>query len=444
MAFDSHSNFVEIQKLKKELNAKSGNLVRYDISQVATVDGQTQFPIDLSTFNHLTDSVLVQSGRTLLSPSLDYTVMEHSVVLNEGVPLDRTVDIYVYQNVANLDEEQTISGLQIAEGSIPLNRLAASVGGQMKLYTEMKIATEDGQTEFKIDLETFVASSDTILVQEGTQMLFPNEDFTVSKNIITLSEGVQIGCTVGVYIFKQIEHTDINYFISGLMIEPNSIPLDRLAEPIKVDVTADIPMHLSIGEDGGVQIKYTGLLYNTIECLTTDGNQYFNTGFIPNQNTRVVMRFRCATTEEAYGLLGVRNGASSNAYTIWLLNGIVQSQYGNVAYNTNPITMDYAKEVVYDFNKNVVTVNGSEVTFAEATFTPNLPLYLLTINDNGTADSRCALGDFVDCQIYDNGTLVHDYISVLDARGVACAYDKVSNEFLYNAGTGNFIAGVEL
>ena len=241
MAFDTFSNFVEIQKLKKELSAKSGNLVRYDVSLTAETDGQTEFPIELSTYDYLTDSIWVVSGRTILSSTLDYTKLEHSIVLNEGVPLGRTLDIYVYKNVENLDEEKTISGLQIAEGSIPLDRLAASVGGQMKLYTEMKIATEDGQTAFTIDLDTFVQTSDTVLVQAGTLMLFPDEDFSVSGKTVTLMEGVHVGCTVGIYIFKQIEHTDVNYYISGLMIEPNTIPLDRLAE--QVDVSGQIAEH---------------------------------------------------------------------------------------------------------------------------------------------------------------------------------------------------------
>ena len=253
---DSFSNFVEIQKLKKEINAKSGNLVRYDVSCVAEIDGQTEFDIDLSTFDYLTDSVWVVSGRTMLSAVLDYTVLEHSIVLNEGIPKGRTLDIYIYKNVVNLDEEKTISGLQIAEGSIPLDRLAASVGGQMKMYTEKKTATSDGQKVFEIDLETFVETADTVLVQAGMLMLLPDEDFTVSGRTITLTEGVHKGCTVGVYIFKQIEHTDVNYFISGVMIEPNSMPLDRLAEMPEVSVTSDVPMHLSVTASGGLRITY--------------------------------------------------------------------------------------------------------------------------------------------------------------------------------------------
>lgn len=124
---DSFSNFVEIQKLKKELSAKSGNLVRYVITHTANTEGQTLFSIDLSTFNFRTDSVLVQSGRTLLSPTLDYVVQSHSIVLNEGVPLGRTIDIYVYKNVENLDTEKVIDGRQLGIGSIPLDRLAEDV-----------------------------------------------------------------------------------------------------------------------------------------------------------------------------------------------------------------------------------------------------------------------------------------------------------------------------
>ena len=40
-----------------------------------------------------------------------------------------------------------------------------------------------------------------------------------------------------------------------------------------------------------------------------------------------------------------------------------------------------------------------------------------------------------------NGDLVADFIPVLDQHGVPCMYDKVTQQFFYNAGTGDFIAG---
>lgn len=44
-------------------------------------------------------------------------------------------------------------------------------------------------------------------------------------------------------------------------------------------------------------------------------------------------------------------------------------------------------------------------------------------------------------QILDNGNLIRDFIPVLDSYGVPCMYDRVTNEFFYNQGTGQFIAG---
>lgn len=241
MAFDTFSNFVEIQKLKKELSAKSGNLVRYVITHTASTEGQTLFPIDLSTFNFRTDSVLVQSGRTLLSPTLDYVVQSHSIVLNEGVPVGRTVDIYVFKNVENPDTEKTIDGLQIAVGSIPLDRLSGSVGGKLHMYSASQEATEDGQVEFDVPIVSFDETEDALMVYEGYLMLHKDLDYTLQNGKVVLTEGVHAGCTITMYVFKQVEQTGEEKLISGLMIEPATIPLDRLAE--QVDVSGQIEEH---------------------------------------------------------------------------------------------------------------------------------------------------------------------------------------------------------
>lgn len=240
MAFNAFDNFVEIQKLKKEIAAKSGNLVRYVVSHTAETDEQRQFAIDISTFNAATDSVWVVSGRTLLSATHDYVVQSHSVVLNEGVPAGRTVDIYIYKNVENLDTEKTIDGLQIAVGSIPLDRLNGSVGGKLVMYSANVTATE-GQTEFDIPIVSFDETEDTLMVYEGYLRLHKDLDYTLQNGKVVLVEGVHAGCTIAMYVFKQVEQTNTEKLISGLMIEPATIPLDRLAE--QVDVSGQIAEH---------------------------------------------------------------------------------------------------------------------------------------------------------------------------------------------------------
>ena len=47
-------------------------------------------------------------------------------------------------------------------------------------------------------------------------------------------------------------------------------------------------------------------------------------------------------------------------------------------------------------------------------------------------------------KIYRNNILEADIIPVIDLDDTICMYDKVSNRLLYNAGTGNFIAGTDI
>ena len=48
------------------------------------------------------------------------------------------------------------------------------------------------------------------------------------------------------------------------------------------------------------------------------------------------------------------------------------------------------------------------------------------------------------CQIYDNGTLVRDFIAAKLSDGTVGLYDTVNSQFYSNAGTGTFIAGPEV
>ena len=268
---DSFSNFVEIQKLKKELSAKSGNLVRYVVSHVAETDGQTLFPIELSTFNFRTDSVWVVSGRTMLSATRDYVVQSQSIVLNEGVPAGRTVDIYVYKNVENPDAEKVIDGRQIGVGTIPIDRIDGNVGGKMKMYTHTQTATVDNQTEFDILIDSFDKDEDAIKVYVGMLTLHRDVDFTISDlNKIVLNEGVNVGETITTDIFKQVEQTGEETLISGLAIEKGSIPLDKLAElpvPISAGGTGATTAEDALDNllDGNVKVK--GSNYSCVVVL---------------------------------------------------------------------------------------------------------------------------------------------------------------------------------
>lgn len=85
-------------------------------------ENQTNFSIAYKTFDYTNDTVQVQSGRTILAPNLDYTVVSGGIVLSEGVPAGRTITIRILKTV-NTAEDETMSGVYITPKSIPLDRL---------------------------------------------------------------------------------------------------------------------------------------------------------------------------------------------------------------------------------------------------------------------------------------------------------------------------------
>ena len=113
-------------------------LVVYTFVSFAETEGQTVFPINLESFDVNTDTVFVQSGRTMLSPNLDFTIVDNSIVLKEGVPQGRNVDVYVFKNIP-VGEEGGVTGLVLMKNSVPLDRL-----------TEMPTAEQIGALPTKV------------------------------------------------------------------------------------------------------------------------------------------------------------------------------------------------------------------------------------------------------------------------------------------------------
>ena len=104
----------------------------------AIVDGQTEFTIDSSLYDFNNSVVHIQSNGLNLFPGQDFSINENVITLAEGVPIGRDLGIYIYENsTANRGtsgdgsssggNSSFISGLNIAVGSIPLNRMSEIV-----------------------------------------------------------------------------------------------------------------------------------------------------------------------------------------------------------------------------------------------------------------------------------------------------------------------------
>lgn len=202
-----------------------------------------------------------------------------------------------------------------------------------------------------------------------------------------------------------------------------------------------------IGEIGAKVNNYgSNNEYIEVEYIESTGSQYINTGFKPNQNTRLVMDFEnigdySGMTTSLCPLFGARNASSSAVFTLWI-GSKSYPHYGNVAYNKNGrFSTNINSRLIYDFNKNVASIGSNSITCTAASFTTNYNLCILGANTGGTIDSRHPSGKLYSCQIYDNGVLVRDYVPVVKTNGVAGLYDKVNNVFYLSNGSTNFIAG---
>ena len=179
--------------------------------------------------------------------------------------------------------------------------------------------------------------------------------------------------------------------------------------------------------------------YKRLEYIKSSGKQYIKTGFVPNQDTRIVYDCYRETASAADHFFGVRTGnTTKNAFNFYIYNSGWRSGYNSTTTAVNgPSTGRY----LIDKDKNVTYINGKTLgTAPYASFTSGGEAYLFAMQNVGRG---IAYGShrLYSCQIYDNGTLVRDFIPCQKSDGTVGLWDDVNSVFYTNAGTGTFTAG---
>lgn len=184
--------------------------------------------------------------------------------------------------------------------------------------------------------------------------------------------------------------------------------------------------------------------YTQLKYIEGTGTQYVDTGFKPNQDTRVVIDFEVLTnTAEAHICSARTNGGTPLLTLYYNASGTFGTRYGTGSSVTFSGVSGKGR-YLFDRNKNVCTINGANAITATAeTFSVANNLTLFCRND-GTATNAYINGRLYSCQIYDNGTLVRDYIPCINDSGVVGLYDLVNGVFYGDASGGTFIAGEEV
>ena len=179
--------------------------------------------------------------------------------------------------------------------------------------------------------------------------------------------------------------------------------------------------------------------YKRLEYIKSSGTQYVDSGFKPNQDTRVFCDAVFVASSTAYWLFGARNGTQDRTFGFLTYSNQYRSDYNTSV--DEYLTAGQSGRFTVDKDGNVTKINGETAKTATAgTFQCTHNLYLLANNNNGTVSGQCSATLYA-CQIYDNGTLVRDFVPCRTPDGTVGLWDDVNSVFYTNSGTGAFIGG---
>lgn len=176
-----------------------------------------------------------------------------------------------------------------------------------------------------------------------------------------------------------------------------------------------------------------------LEYIESTGTQYIDTGFKPNQDTRISITVDFPRSSTTW-LYGGRTAAGSNSFGFLCLNG--NTYRFDYASSMNELTAKPTGKFILDSNKNKCYINNELIfTTTYKTFTSPVSMYIFNVNNNGSAKEGSS-AKLYNCKIYDNGTLIRDFIPVkrISDNGYGL-WDKVTKAFYPNAGTGTFTGG---
>lgn len=179
--------------------------------------------------------------------------------------------------------------------------------------------------------------------------------------------------------------------------------------------------------------------YTHLDYIQSSGTQYINTGFIPNSNSRIVVKALLNTAHSIYGI--DQSGANFNMTGSTRNGGVMYYYWGNGGASAQT---NYFNQVhTFEQDKNICRVDGNLYhTYTASSWAATIPVFLFGRNNGSLNDSGTAR--IYSCQLYDNGQLVRNFIPCKNASGTIGMYDTVGQAFYGNAGSGSFTVGSDM
>jgi hypothetical protein len=189
--------------------------------------------------------------------------------------------------------------------------------------------------------------------------------------------------------------------------------------------------------------------HKAVEWIRSSGTQYIDTGFMPDLTTRADYHFKMESQptiwEQTFG-----SRQSSSAKKFYIIWNYSRSRWScNIGAST-AYEPDYPAAVgehFFSINRTTFTLDGVSETVSATAFEKTHNAYIFATNQNGMPLNKPGpYGKFklYSLKIWDDGTLVRNFIPCVNKEGVAGLYDITPGavkKFYSNDGTGAFEAG---
>ena len=176
-----------------------------------------------------------------------------------------------------------------------------------------------------------------------------------------------------------------------------------------------------------------------VDYLESNGSQYIDTGLSSSSQYKAELKFNLSNMFTA-AIFGSYVGVSTSGTGLFFGTSGTGIVYCN--HTNNPIvpslTLTKNKDYVVSQNGTSVIINGSTYTTPPvATNAYNMMLFARS--NNGTVERKIS-GKIYYFKLYNNGSLVRDFIPVLaphvgEEERKACMFDKVSKKLFCGVGT---------
>ena len=408
-----------ITNLTIEAQYKGDNL--YDILQTLCIERNIGFKVVLSDTNELVFSLYSGTDRSydqtdnpyvIFSPNYDNLISSNYI---ESKSSFKNVTLVSAEDSDNRPEEEgaeaplvetavgNVSGLARRETFTDYGSISRTVteGDQEKTLSDSEITAMLRQR----GKET-LAENASILSFEGeaeTSTMFKyGEDFTIG-------DIVQVEDHYGHESRARVIELVLSDATDGFSVYPTFSAIAEVGLP-----------------EGYLQLSY----------IQGSGTQYIDTGFKPNNNTRVVMDVE-SVADGTFAFFGIRDSETTNAYILWQLSSTsIRSDYGA---NQVQQTVDSTKNrIVIDKHEASCMYGSISIENESSAFSCSNNLLLFTTSTGGTVDERKASAKLYSCKIYDDDLLIRNFVPAKNESDQVGLYDLVEEKFYANAGTGAF------